>query len=767
MSVQEGSNINSLHSADRHPRAVEAPSQPIFQPVGELDLQELFRKLMRRKWVILGTVTTVMFLVAIILSQLIPRYTSVAYVEINPQQSRVVDFEAVLSGLSADSTTMETQIEVLRSRTLISRTVERLKLLRDPEFNIALQLPGAFATMKRDLRSYLAEEWPAVPFFIANDEGANEQLSEAERLTNDKNRVVDSFLAKLTVNPKGRSRVIEIQFESENRRTAALAANTLADFYIVAQLQAKFEATKRAIDWLSDRVSELRQEVSESERAVEEFRQQSGLVRGQRDATLASEQLSALSTQYVKERATLAEANARLGQVEKLLKSPDGIESVSEVLTSPLITDLRQQEAQLGRQTAEFAAEFGERHPKMINARAQIRSLREKISIEVKNIVQRLRNEVAVSRARFSSLNAELNNHKIKMSQLETYQVRLRALEREATASRTLLENLLARSKETSSQQNLQHADANILSYATVPNNPSFPNMALMLGASLVGAVLLGVLLAFAIEQFDQGFRSVEQIERLMGATSLGLIPMLSGLGVIGKKPENYILEKPQSAFGEAIRSLHTNVLLSGIKKNPKVILISSSRPKEGKTTVAISLARMLASIGHKVIVVDCDLRRPSLHKAFGVLSKPGLVEILAVEINIDEVIQEDQKSPAHIISAGELARHSPSLLGSQTMEHLLNTLAQRYETVILDSAPVLAVSDSLLLSRLADRTVFLVRWAETRRETANNGLKQLLDAGAHIAGVLLTLVDVKEHAKYSFGDSGAYTGEIKKYYTD
>ena len=768
MNIHEGSNVYVRQSSNRRPKAIEESPWPVFQPVGEVDLQELLRKVRRRKWVILGTVITVLFVVAIVLFKLTPRYTAVTHVVFNPQETKVADIEAVISGFSADAETLETEMQIIRSRTLASKTIEQLELHRNPEFNGVLRPPNPLTTILKDLRGYIGEGWLAVFSGIFDDEGLSqrEEFPDDQRREPEQERIIDSFLENLEVEIAGRSRVIIITFDSESPRTAALAVNKLADLYIVAQLEAKFEATKRANQWLNDRISELREEVSITEKFVESYREKSGLIRGERDATLASEQISVLGVQHIMERTKLAEAQARLRQVERLLKLPDGIETASEVLASELIRNLRGQEAELERQTAELSAEYGERHPKMINARAQLRDLRGKIKVEVNKIVHGLRNEVAVARARAASLSAELNKLKKEVGQLNTQEVQLRALEREAVASRTLLENLLARSKETISQADFQQADATILSYAAVPQFPSYPKKKLILAVAFVGAVFLGLLLVFVVEQLDLGFRSMEQIERLMGVAPLGLVPALTGLEAIGRKPESYILDKPASAFGEAIRSLHTNLLLSSADKPPKVILVCASLPKEGKTTVVISLARLLASIGQKVIVVDCDLRRPKVHKAFGIASRPGLVECLAGEAVLDDVIQEDQYSGAYLLPVGGKTPHPPSLLGSESMNKLLDTIARRYDAVILDSAPVAAVSDSLVLSRLVDKIVFLVRWRETRREVALDGLRQIVDAGGDVAGVLLTMVNVKEHAQYGFADSGSYTGEIRKYYS-
>ncbi len=778
---QDGAEMRLVEASGNRPvqASVETTRSPIWATPGEFDLHGILRTLQRRKWLIIITAMAVSILASIFVFRITPLYTATAFVEISPRQSRVVDFEAVLSGLPSDTATIATEIQVIRSRKLAGRTIQRLELHRNPEFNAALRPPGAGRTFLDGLYATAAGILLAlseIGFDIEaepiEDDGGSAQiedgssLSQTEMMRREVESVVSAFLAKLSVVAEGRSRVINISFDSESPRTAAAAANALADLYIVSQLEAKFEATKRANEWLSKRVAELRQEVDVAEKAVERYRHESGLVQGEREVTLAAEQISDLSTQNVIERARLAEAEARLRQTEKLLASPSGIETAPEVLASPLIRDLRREEGRLERQVAEFSAEYGERHPTLINARAELRDMRSKIKEEVDKIIQGLRNEVSVARTRTASFGAALEKLKDEMAVLNTQEVQLRAIEREATASRSLLEILLARSKETSSQENFQQADANVLSYATIPDDPTYPRKKLLLLIALVGGTLLGVVLAFIVEQLDRGFRSKDQVERIMGVTSLGLLPALKGLTAIGKKPETYILERPASAFGEAIRSLHTNLLLSGSGQRPTVVLVASALPKEGKTTVVVSLARMLATIGQKVLVIDCDLRRPKMHKLFDVNRAPGLTDCLLGKVSLQEVIREDHYSGAHLIPAGEVVAHPPSLIGGKPMEALLNTFAQQYDIILLDSAPLGAVADTLIFARMVDETVFLVRWRETRREVALSALKQLQGAAGSVAGVLLTMVDVKEHAQYDFGDSGAYYGPVKKYYT-
>ena len=269
------------------------------------------------------------------------------------------------------------------------------------------------------------------------------------------------------------------------------------------------------------------------------------------------------------------------------------------------------------------------------------------------------------------------------------------------------------------------------------------------------------------IEHLDHGFRSMTQIEQAMGVPALGLVPMIGGLDKLRSEPFDYIVERPVSAFGEAVRSLYTSILLSNVDSPPRTVLITSSLPNEGKTSLSISLARLVALQSQKrVVLIDADLRRPQIHRKMGLPASPGLVEYLAGEATLDEVMRHDEKSGAQVIVAGGIPNNPTDILASDHMKSLLDELTNANDLVVLDSPPALAVSDPRVLSRLAEKTVYVVRWAETRRETALMGLKQIVDVGSDVAGVALSMVNVRKHSRYGYGDSGTYYGQYRKYYT-
>lgn len=763
--------MSTLPNESRIPREEPKVIRVAAEPVRErefdsdaMDLRNLLNTLWRRKGVILSSVFLVTLVTIITVFQLTPRYTAETKLIIDTRKTNVVDIEQVLGGLSGDLEVVQSEIEIITSRELIRKVADKLNLVDKPEFNATLR-PPSFTSELNPLR-WLPVEWRTA---LTGKTSAPVAATEAERESRIREGVVGTLLRKISVDPVGRSRVLRLSATSENPKLAADIANTLANLYLVDQLEAKFEATRRATGWLNERVQDLREQVETSERAVEVYRTQAGLTKGGKDTTLTAQQISEINTQLILARARSAEAGARLRQVESLLKSPNGVDSAAEVLASPLIQSLRGQEALVQRREAEMATEYGPRHPKMINVKAEIRDLQAKIKTEVEKIVRNLRNELSVARARERTLEQDLEKLKQEVGILDTASVQLRALEREAEANKALFKTFLERMKETGEQDEIQQPDARIISKAVIPGGPSFPNKNRFIGMGMALSVFVGILLVFLIERLDPGFRSSDQIEQMLGVRTLALNPLLAGLKRIRARPEDYVVDKPASAFAESLRTLYTGVLLSDVDAQPKVILLASSLPREGKTTMAISLARLIAGTGKKVLLIDADIRKRQAGKMLKLNNEPGLVDLLSSRKAIlpKEVIQSDDQSSLHFLAPGTAAPSPPDLFGSMRMQMVMEELRKTYDLIVVDSPPTLVVSDAQVLAHVVDKTVFLIRWARTRREVAQAGLKTLRESGADVAGVVLTQVNVRRHSQYDYGDSGYYYGSVRRYYAD
>ena len=719
----------------------------------EFDVAEILRVLRRRIWVFLGCVLLVTSIVLLVTFQITPLYTATAQVLIDVRERRVIDLESVVSGLSPESSTIESQVEVIRSRSLATRVIEELQLDRDPEFNLELRERGALAS--------------AVNWVTSLIPGSVEVISE-ERLRERENaKVADVFSEALEVSRVGRlSFVISISFTSEDDEKAARIANTLADLYLVEQLEAKFEGTRLATEWLDERLIPLREQLRESEKAVEIYRAEHNLV-DSAGITVNQQQLSEINRQLILARADLAERKARFRRVSQLVQSGSGVESVAEVLASQVVVDLRQQQAELARKYAELASRYGERHPRMINVQAERKDLQRELEAEVNRIVANLENEAEVARSRGRSLANSLQELQREAAVHDQARIRLRELEREATANRALFEPFLGRFKETREQQGIQQPDARIISRAAVPVGPSYPKKKLSAALALVMSVLLGLGAVFLLERLDDGFHNAHQLEAALQLPHLVSIPELtkSDTTVEGDtlSPRDYILAKPLSYYGEAFRSLRAKLLLSDAP--PKVILFTSSLPSEGKTTAVISMGRAAAQTGMRVLVIDLDLRKPTIAKSLGSKPKEGVAEYLAGQVALEEILLLDEASGMQFLPAASGVADPPDLLGSEGMRHLLEKLRTDFELILLDSPPVLPVADAKVLSRIADKVVLLVQWEKAPRGAVEDAVHALREFGADIAGVTFSRVDMKRQSRYGYGDSDYYYPRYSHYY--
>lgn len=741
-----------------------------FPAAPDINPKELFEMLKRRKGTILLCIAIITCLVALALAMMTSRYTAETQLMIDGSKGNLIGLQSIVSGLPGDSEAIISEIEVIRSRGLIEKVVQKLQLDQNPQFNPELKPKG----MIKKLFS------PDGAFGFLSP-APDQALSEAEKADRQRILVIDNFLENLEVTPVPGSRIIQLAFTASDSKLSAKIINTLADSYILEQLEVKFEATQRVNSWLNERVAGLRGKVESSELEVESYRKASGLLQGT-DGTLYAQQVSQLSSQLITAKAALTEARARLSQTKRAARSGGGIESATEVLSSGLIQRLKEQEVDLDRKQAELSAEYGSKHPRMLNLLAEQSKLKSRIKSEISKVTQGLSNEVNIASVKVGSLQANLNVLKKEVASSNEGEVKLRALEREAEANRMLLETFLTRFKETSSQENKedQQADARVISPASMPLEASFPKKAPILALAALGSAFLGIILVLFKESFDQSYRSSEQIEQSTSIETLALVPKLSGWRSKGLKLMEYIHENRSSALAESLRNLLTAIQLGSRGKKPKILLVTSANPSEGKSTISAGMALVQTLAHRKTIVVDTDLRRSTLGTVFDLSvedqKKPGLAGYLSGQGDkaptIREIICHDKATNTAVIPAGRCRiNENPSdLINSERMDQLIEALLDQasgygYEQIIFDTAPVMASFDAHVLATKADMTIFVIRWGVTKQKTVQAELKKLARLSPRLATVL-SMVDVKSHAKYGYGDSGLYHGKLKQYYS-
>ncbi|MFO1047655.1 MAG: polysaccharide biosynthesis tyrosine autokinase [Geminicoccaceae bacterium] len=734
---------------------------------GGLDIKELLGILRRRKKVILATVLLVTCLAVLAGLQLTPKYTATALVMIDPRKSNVVDVESVIQGLGTDASTVESQVRLISSRFQLERLADDLRIYDDPEFNVALRNPDSTVQMRmagplETLVSWMPESWLVATGLAAEPV----EISAADQLSMQHQATIEAFGDGLKVTPEGRSYVIRIAFTSESSSKAATIVNAVANDYVDMLREEKVDKTKLATEWLAQRLDQLRAEVEVAEAAVERYRADHN-INDLNGVTLNEQRLFDVNQRLSELRADEAGAQAKIAQIRQMrTQGFEAVEAVPEVLNSVTIINLRDRETELLKEESELRSTFGAKHPRIVSIQQEKATLVAKIQAEVARILKTIENDADVTASRIKALEREIDTVSGGTSLDREVAVKLRELERDADASRNIYNSFLERYKEMADQQELIEADAKVVSTGAPPMQPSTPGPKLFGAVGFTASLMLGTLLALLLERFDNGLRSARQVEQTLGLPALGLVPRLDRLRR-GQRPHQYLLAKPLSAYSESLRAIYTSLQLSNIDDPPRVVLVTSSLPQEGKTTLAVSLCTFAALSGRKVVLIDGDLRHPNVHRELGGGHENGLIEYLAGERSLDEVILTNEETGIAYLPVKRQTANPTELLGSRRMRELLTALRESYDFIVIDSAPLLGVTDTKLVSQLADKVLFVTLWDKTSRDTALNALAHLREARGQVAGVVLTQVDLRRHAQYGYGDVGQYYGKYQKYYVN
>lgn len=721
------------------------PVARLAAPAEEQSFLETLRKLWRHR-LLIAACTLVLGGAAILAAWLMPSYyVSEARVLVGVQSPRLPNVESIVADVSPDAERVQNEGFVLQSRNIAKQVIDQLKLRQDPEFNPELATPSFWARL--NLMQYVPTEltsWMDRP-------SSAKKVEPIKDPSNADDRTIDALLAHIDVSTLGRSHVLSVKAESRNPQTAAAVANALAERYLDYQRRDKIEAMDRVDKFLMGRVSELREAVRKSDQAVEDYRRAHDLYKSSGSGGgVTSQQLTELNTQLLAAQTAKAEADSRLREAQEMRKGGLNSESVPEVLRSPLISGLRQQQSDAERKAAELQATYGPRHPSMLNARSEVGSIQARVNAEIGKIVDGLAREARTADARYQALAQNFETLKKQMGAVNDKGIGLEALERDATVNRNLLEAMLLRAKQSTGAEDILTANAKLVSPAAPAQAPSYPPKALLALLGVAGGMMIGVTIALLREGGDHTFRRADQIEALTGLPVMAMVPQVAGR----QQPAMQVLRQPTSAYSEALRRLHIGVELSETANSPKTILISSATPSEGKSVMVASLGRLLASNGKRVLLIDCDWRSPRLHQIFRCSNRDGLASLLVDKASdLENTIHHDALSGVDVMPSGPWSPRSAHLLSSDRMRHLLEALEQHYEFIILDTPPALVTADVLSLSRLVEKVVFVVRWGHTRQEAVLEALKQIIDAQGDVAGVVMSRVVSKQYRQYTYGD--------------
>ena len=572
--------------------------------------------------------------------------------------------------------------------------IDKLQLWHDPEFNGALN-PSVFDVISGALWS----------------DGAAERQHDA---------IITAFLSRLTVDAQGLSTTFTMTFASQDPEKAARIANAIADAYIADQVNTKSAAGRKATDWLSDRIQRLSEQVQAAEAAVQKYKAENNLSEAADGTPLVDQQAVAVNTQLVSARADLAEKQATYDRVMALVKIGNGAD-ISQVMSSPLIVQLRTQQADVIRQEAQLATRYGPLHPKMIDIESQKQNLEDKIAQEAKRITGSLANDVAIARAQAKSLENSLKQTETQAKGQGMARVDLKALEANAASTRTMYEAFITRLREAQDQEAIQMPDARIISRALVPVKPSSPHRLLILMAALPASLLLGLLVALLAERFGPTLRIGQAVERFRGLPVLAQIPG----AVHTANAADQITDWPTSLFAQAIDGLATTITFSN-RGLTRVIAVTSAEHGEGKTVIAAGLARAAARRGLRVMIVDGDLGWPAVSRTMGSVAQRDVLDVLAGAAPLSRALAKDARSNALVLATARRARDSAKMLASPSMAQLMAHLRQTCDLVIVDAAPLLAASDTRFVLPLADAVIMVVRWDGSSRPSVDSAIGAL-----------------------------------------
>lgn len=734
----------------------------------EIDIRAILAKLWRGKWIIAVMVAIAAVVALLLVSQMEPRYRATTKVMFDLNRANVMNAEQLVVRSDINEDTLQNEIEILQSTKLIERVVDKLNLDRNPEFNPALReeetglLPQlkSMIALPQELKDFLqgigvlkAPAPPADP----------ETQAARERLT-----VISNVLEGLSLEPVRGSKVIQIAYTAGDPRTAANIANTIAEQYIVDQLDAKLEATRAATTWLSGRVDELRQRVQDAEAAVESARADLSMESGQ-SLEITKEQLSALNAALSRARNETTATRSTYDRLKGALDENRDYGAITEFRDSPLIRGYREREAELLSQKVSLSATVSEDHPALARLNAQLEEVRRNIRAEAERIVEAARSDWESAKEQEAATEREVRALETKALEQSQQALQIRQLEREAQASRALYENFLSRLKETSEQDKLQSADARILSPAEPPLLPmSNKKKTTFLMAVLLGG-MLGVGIIFLLDKLNNTFRAPTQLEALTGETMLGTVPAV-GRRMRRSDVIRHFRDKPKSALAESVRSLRTSILFSNVDNPPRTVMFTSSVPREGKSTTSVLMAMTSRQMGKSAIIVDCDLRLPALARLLGADDgAPGLLSVMQDAATLDEAIYRDPDTGLHVLmtkpSEPRSNVNAADILSSRKFHDLIAELKSRYDLVILDTPPALIVADAKILASHADAVVYVVRWDSTPRDAVLEGLKELRSVRAPVAGVALSLVNEARASRYSYDGYSYYKGQYRDYY--
>ncbi len=728
-------------------------------PSQESPLGDSIRVLRKRKWIILASLITIFSLVAIASLKMTPIYEAGGTIEINkPDTSLNFQNAATFSLDYYDPTELETELKILQSDLLAMQVIRELNLDRRPEY--AGQAPPP----------------PSSSLDLAPDP-----------LQSDPTRalaMVGGFKSALRVALSPNTRIIEVHYRSPDPQMAANVVNTLMQTYVENNFKARFESTMQASDWLSKQLVDLQMKVETSQEKLVRYQKEHEILGTDEKQNIIMSKLDELNKELTSAETERMDKEALYRLVES--GDPDAIASNAGEIegagsgaqsASQLLENLRAKQADIKIQAADLSTQFGPSYPKLAQLNNQLKEIDSQMQGEMKKIAGKMRGQYEAALQREKMLRDALEKQKQEANKLNESAIEYTLLKRDVDTNRQLYEGLLQKLKEAGVSAGLKSNNFRIVDSARAPGAPIEPNVPRNLLFGIVLGLASGVGLAFLLEGIDSTVRTTEQAQTISGLASLGMIPLGSKSAREGPNPKRLVIAtskeavelvtqvRPQSQMAESYRALRTSLLLSNLGSPPRVIMVTSALPQEGKTTTSINTAVVLAQKGVRVLLIDADLRRPSIHKTLGMGPHSGLSNVLTGSATLEKAITRTAVLPnLFILAAGTPPPNPAELLASSNMRDVLMQLREQYDHIVIDTPPSLSVTDAVVLSPRADAVVLVIRSGQTTKQALRRSRDILTQVNAKVVGVLLNAVDLTSPDYYYYYE---YQGKYARYYRD
>lgn len=704
----------------------------------KLALVDFARSIRKRKWAILGFALAVMAVTAAVVFSLTPIYRATTTILIEAGKAKVVSIEDVYSGISQNREYFQTQVEILKSREVAIRAIKALQLWNEPSLDPRKRDTGRWQRTKEALG-------------LGDPPPEGDWTEEALAMG-----VYGKFKDALSVDAIRQSQLAKISYDSPNRQLAAQVTDMVAKVYVQNDIDAKIAMTQQANEWLNSRVGELKRNVNDAERKLQNYRESSGLVDAKGVAQSgAARQIDELSQRLVGVRLRSSELESAYRQIKNLPRGTD-YAGVPTVVRSANVLEAKRALGEAERKLSEVSQRYGSEHPRFIAARAEVDAAADNVRRQMDSVVEAIQREYEQAVTTEQSIEASLNKARGKVQAINRKEYELQQLEREAQSNRELFDLFVKRSKETSSTVDSQSAIARVVDAAVIPGAPVKPQKAQILLISFILALLVGAAAALFIDQLDNTIKVSSDVDVKLKSPLLTSLPMLTPDESRRQNSVRLYIDQPNSNYAEAVRSARTGVLLSNIDTSQRTLLVTSALPSEGKTTIAANLALALAQT-QRTLLIDADMRRPGVTKGLNLPpSTSGLSQLVAGTKAMDECIFPVDGSSLQVIPAGVLPPNPLELLLSKRFRDTLLELGKRYETIVIDSPPIELVSDAQVIAPYVTGVVFVTAAMQTPIPIVRKGLEKVRRAGGLLIGVALN--------KFDFSKAESYYGEYSGY---